>query len=134
MSDPAADGAPADAAPLGDEADAIDDTTVRAVQRIPLLTVRAGPRDGATWRDRLKEEYKALIQYIKMNKENDNDWFMLAADDAGVRCGSIPLRPLIVFAACAPLSRWTGKCWYYYNQLKYEFDLEFEVRWCGLRL
>ena len=24
--------------------------------------------------------------------------------------------------------RWTGKCWYYYNQLKYEFDLEFEVR------
>ena len=37
----------------------------------------------------------------------------------------------VVFFALAP-PRWTGKCWYYYNQLKYEFDLEFEVRgWVG---
>jgi hypothetical protein len=26
------------------------------------------------------------------------------------------------------IARWEGKCWYYYNQLKYEFDLEFEVK------
>jgi hypothetical protein len=24
--------------------------------------------------------------------------------------------------------RWTGKCWSFYNGLRYEFDLEFEVR------
>lgn len=62
-----------------------DAGTRTTVQRIPMLSVRAGPRDGAAWRDRLKEEYKALIQYIKMNKENDNDWFVLNADDTGVR-------------------------------------------------
>lgn len=43
-------------------ADVIDAGTKRTVQRIPLLTVRAGPRDGARWVDRLKEEYTALIQ------------------------------------------------------------------------
>lgn len=33
------------------------------------------------------------------------------------------------FFACGfrVMRRWEGKCWYYYNQLKYEFDLEFEV-------
>jgi hypothetical protein len=25
------------------------------------------------------------------------------------------------------LRRWTGKCWYIHNMIKYEFDLEFEV-------
>lgn len=62
-----------------------DASTRRDVQKIPMLSVRAGPRDGAAWRERLKEEYKALIQYIKMNKENDNDWFTLASDESGVR-------------------------------------------------
>lgn len=64
---------------------AFEDSAEKVAAVIPLLTVRAGPRDGAPWRERLKEEYKALIQYIKMNKENDNDWFVLAADEAGVR-------------------------------------------------
>jgi hypothetical protein len=51
--------APAAVAAAGD---VIDAGTKRTVQRIPLLTVRAGPRDGARWVDRLKEEYTALIQ------------------------------------------------------------------------
>jgi ufm1-conjugating enzyme 1 len=40
----------------------IDDSTKRTVQKIPLLTTRAGPRDGEEWTKRLKEEYLALIQ------------------------------------------------------------------------
>lgn len=40
----------------------IDDDTKRTVQKIPLLATRAGPRDGADWTTRLKEEYLALIQ------------------------------------------------------------------------
>ena len=34
------------------------------VQKIPLLKIRAGPRDGPKWIDRLKEEYQALITVI----------------------------------------------------------------------
>lgn len=40
----------------------IDENTKRTVQQIPLLTTRAGPRDGESWTTRLKEEYLALIQ------------------------------------------------------------------------
>lgn len=25
------------------------------------------------------------------------------------------------------LNRWTGKCWYIYNFVRYEFDLQFEI-------
>ncbi|KAG6608114.1 Ubiquitin-fold modifier-conjugating enzyme 1, partial [Cucurbita argyrosperma subsp. sororia] len=66
------------------------------------------PRDGAAWTQRLKEEYKALIAYTQMNKSNDNDWFRIsAANPEG--------------------TRWTGKCWYVHNLLKYEFDLQFDI-------
>ncbi|TYZ56930.1 hypothetical protein PybrP1_001913, partial [[Pythium] brassicae (nom. inval.)] len=96
----------------------IDDDTKRTVQKIPLLATRAGPRDGADWTARLKEEYLALIQardrqtdreasYVKMNKEADNDWFTIESNKTG--------------------TRWTGKCWSFYNGLRYEFDLEFEI-------
>ena len=106
----------------------------------------------------MREEYGALIQYIQMNKENDNDWFILESDREGkmyvvymasciVRngCRIAPVEyhlgaseAEVVWGSrlgcCFPLAppRWTGKCWYYYNQLKDEFDLEFEVRgWVG---
>ena len=98
----AADGAPA----LIEEEDSYDASTVRTAQRIPMLSVRAGPRDGAPWRDRLKEEYKALIQYIRMNKENDNDWFVLSADDSGVRCALLAIQGASkprLWSALAPL-------------------------------
>ncbi|KAL6527306.1 hypothetical protein OROGR_016396 [Orobanche gracilis] len=85
-----------------------DPTTKSTLTQIPLLSVKAGPRDGGTWTQRLKEEYKALIAYTSMNKSNDNDWFRIsAANPEG--------------------TRWTGKCWYVHNLLKYEFDLQFDI-------
>lgn len=85
-----------------------DPTTKSTLTQIPLLTVKAGPRDGATWTQRLKEEYKALIAYTSMNKSKDNDWFRIsAANPEG--------------------TRWVGKCWYVHNLLKYEFDLQFDI-------
>lgn len=83
------------------------DDVKRTVQKIPMLKTRAGPRDGDKWKQRLKEEYQALIQYIKINKENDNHWVQIASNDIG--------------------TRWKGTCWYFYENLKYEFDLEFEI-------
>ncbi|OWZ10271.1 Ubiquitin-fold modifier-conjugating enzyme 1 [Phytophthora megakarya] len=85
----------------------IDEQTKRTVQQIPLLTTRAGPRDGEDWTKRLKEEYLALIQYVKTNKEADNDWFTIESNKAG--------------------TRWSGKCWAFHNGLRYEFELEFEI-------
>lgn len=35
-----------------------DTSTKAVVQKIPLLTVKAGPRDGEEWKKRLKEEYQ----------------------------------------------------------------------------
>lgn len=48
------------------------------------------------------------IQYIQINKDNDNDWFRLQPNPEG--------------------TKWTGKCWYYYNHVKYEFELVIDVR------
>lgn len=85
-----------------------DPNTKSALTKIPLLTTKAGPRDGAAWTARLKEEYKSLIAYTGMNKSNDNDWFRIsAANPEG--------------------TRWVGKCWYVHNLLKYEFDLQFDI-------
>mmetsp|Transcript_24474 Transcript_24474/g.62817 ORF Transcript_24474/g.62817 Transcript_24474/m.62817 type:complete len:167 (+) Transcript_24474:215-715(+) len=88
-------------------AHSFDDKTKSTVQKIPLLTVKAGPRDGETWKNRVKEELGALIQYIKISKDNDQDWFTITCDPTG--------------------TKWSGKCWYIHNLLKYEFDFEFEV-------
>ncbi len=71
-----------------------------------MLKTRAGPRDP-NFNDRLKEELTALIGYVKANKANDNDWFTIKSNKTG--------------------TRWNGKCWYYHEKIKYEFDLEFEV-------
>ena len=85
-----------------------DSTTKETVKKIPLLTVKAGPRDGEMWIKRVKEEFQALITYVQANKATDNDWFTLnPVDKQG--------------------TKWKGKCWYVHNLLKYEFDLEFEI-------
>ncbi|RXH97942.1 hypothetical protein DVH24_010267 [Malus domestica] len=48
------------------------------------------------------------FECTQMNKSNDNDWFRIsAANPEG--------------------TRWIGKCWYVYNLLKYEFDLQFNI-------
>eukprot|EP01024_Parvocaulis_polyphysoides_P017106 TRINITY_DN17568_c0_g1_i4.p2 TRINITY_DN17568_c0_g1~~TRINITY_DN17568_c0_g1_i4.p2 ORF type:complete len:166 (-),score=20.67 TRINITY_DN17568_c0_g1_i4:784-1281(-) len=83
-----------------------DNSTKATVSKIPLLKVKAGPRDKE-WGERLKEELTAIIQYIKMNKETDNDWFTISASKDGLQ--------------------WNGKCWYVHNLLKYEFQFEFEI-------
>jgi len=84
------------------------DPQVRAsVSRIPLLTVKAGPKDGAAWEERLKEEFAALIAYVEANKASDNHWFNLECDPDG--------------------ARWHGKCWHFHKQRKYEFDLELDL-------
>ena len=92
---------------MADEDAPIDEATKKTVQSIPLLSIRAGPRDGETWVERLKEEYQALIQYVQMNKAADNDWFKVSSNPNG--------------------TSWTGKCWSYHEGLRYEFDLEFEI-------
>lgn len=40
----------------------MDDGTKNTVSKLPLLTVRASPRDKEAWTARLKEELTALIQ------------------------------------------------------------------------
>lgn len=46
----------------------VDDSTRKTLSNIPLLQIRAGPRDKDLWVQRLKEEYQALIKVfcIKM--------------------------------------------------------------------
>ena len=39
----------------------VDADTKATVQKLPMLTVKAGPRDGDEWIKRVKEEYMALI-------------------------------------------------------------------------
>ena len=39
----------------------VDAETKATVQKLPMLTVKAGPRDGDEWIKRIKEEYMALI-------------------------------------------------------------------------
>lgn len=85
-----------------------DKGTKSTVGEIPLLTTRAGPRDGEAWRQRLKEEYRALIAYTSVNKAKDNDWFRIAA-------------------ANPEGTRWEGTCWYVHNLRRYEFPLQFDI-------
>ena len=40
--------------------DCWDTSTKSTVQKIPLLTVKAGPREGEAWKKRLKEEYQVI--------------------------------------------------------------------------
>lgn len=42
----------------------MDNQVKSTLQKIPLLTIKAGPRDGDAWVQRLKQEYKALIEVI----------------------------------------------------------------------
>lgn len=89
-------------------AESWDNKTKATVQKIPLLTENAGPRDDKEkWDARLKQELQALIKYIQMNKESDTDWFTIEPQDGG--------------------KAWKGKCWYVHNFIKYEFDFRFDV-------
>eukprot|EP00922_Rhytidocystis_sp_ex-Travisia-forbesii_P061764 GHVS01091477.1.p1 GENE.GHVS01091477.1~~GHVS01091477.1.p1 ORF type:complete len:158 (+),score=16.74 GHVS01091477.1:116-589(+) len=73
---------------------------------LPVCSVKCGPRDSE-WPDRLKEEYKALIAYVQTNKASRQDWFKIQPNKEG--------------------NKWSGKCWYMHQMVKYEFDLQFEI-------
>ena len=85
----------------------MDPSLQAAVAAIPLCRTRAGPRDGAQWEQRLREEYTSLIAYVEKNKAEDTHWFTLEANAQG--------------------TRWFGECWYYYKNQKYTFPLEFDL-------
>ncbi len=53
----------------------VDAATRNALSAVPLLKIKAGPRDREEWPKRLKEEYQALITYVENNKKSDTDWF-----------------------------------------------------------
>lgn len=63
----------------------LDNATKSAVQSIPLLSVRAGPRDGDQWIARLKQELNSLIAYVNNNKKADNDWFIIEPNRLGTK-------------------------------------------------
>ena len=65
------------------------------VAAIPTLKTNAGPRDTDNWTTRVKEEYIALIQYIKQNKERDNDWFKLESNKYDLKLESKVLSPAL---------------------------------------
>lgn len=45
-----------------------DAGTKKLVQKLPLFSINAGPRDGNEWKKRLKQEYQALIRVRKWLK------------------------------------------------------------------
>ena len=53
----------------------VDAATKAEVAKIGVLKTKAGPRDGADWVTRLKEEYTSIIKYVTANKESGTDWF-----------------------------------------------------------
>ena len=63
----------------------MDNDTKETLKKIPLLKEKAGPRDAEQWEKRLKEEYGALIQYVKMTKENDSAWFSIQSNKSGTK-------------------------------------------------
>lgn len=53
----------------------MDQQTKETVQKIPLLTVNAGPRDTDLWVKRLKEEFVALIKVRNYELKIDSTSF-----------------------------------------------------------
>ena len=60
------------------------ETSSSVVDKLPLLKTNAGPSSDK-WKDRLKEEYKVLIEYIKLNKAQDNEWFKIESNKEGTK-------------------------------------------------
>ncbi|PPD70636.1 hypothetical protein GOBAR_DD32485 [Gossypium barbadense] len=86
-----------------------DPNTKSMLTWIPLLTTKAGRKDGAACTQRLKEVYRALIAYTQMNKSSDNDWFR-------------------ILAAIPKGTPWTGKCWYVHNIWSQDINLRGQAK------
>ena len=119
-----------------------DDATKATVQKLPLLTVKAGPRDGDDWIARVKEEYMALIQvrtahetyrkfaHRRTPRSRDvrifrwRDCCLLAQYQ---KVNKEQGNEWFTIESNSTGTRWTGKVWHMHEMKKYEFDLEFEV-------
>ena len=104
---PPSDAAAAEKEKEKEKPSGFDQKTRATVGKIPLCTVNAGPRDGEQWKLRMKEEVRALITYIRNNKQSDNDWFTIKPSKDGMF--------------------WEGRCWYFYKSIRYEFKLQFDT-------
>ena len=119
-----------------------DDATKATVQKLPLLTVKAGPRDGDDWIARVKEEYMALIQ-VRTAHETHREFAHRrtprSRDERIFRWRDCCLlaqyqkvnkeqgNEWFTIESNSTGTRWTGKVWHMHEMKKYEFDLEFEV-------
>lgn len=63
----------------------MEQSIAASFERLPFIKTVAGPKDGAEWIERLKEEYMVLIQYIQMNKDEDHDWFTVESNEDGTK-------------------------------------------------
>ena len=90
----------------------------------------------AEWIARVKEEYRALIEYQRINKEAGERPRKRHRRRRHHHPGAAPHHPL--HGPCAGNewftiesnktgTRWTGKVWYFHDRLKYEYDLEFDL-------
>ncbi|KAH7825644.1 putative UFC1, UFM1-specific E2 conjugating enzyme [Monocercomonoides exilis] len=77
------------------------------LRKIPVMRTNAGPLDKEKWTERLKEEYKSIIAFIKSNQESGDDWFSIESSDDGLH--------------------WFGTCSHVYQHLTYEFKFEFDI-------
>ena len=50
------------------------------------------------------------MQYVKKSKSSDEDWFQVSFDKND-----------------KTMTHWTGKCWYYLNNQRFDFDIEFDI-------
>ena len=116
-----------------------DEATKATVQKLPMLTVKAGPRDGDEWIKRMKEEYMALIQ-VRTRLCSAMHCRRLVTSPSAARC-SVRTRVSVQYQKVNKEAgnewftiesnklgtRWTGKVWYVHEMVKYEFDLEFDL-------
>lgn len=58
----------------------VDESTRKTLSSIPLLQIKAGPRDKDIWVARLKEEYQALIKVIFTSE------YVMNYDSSGLEC------------------------------------------------
>ena len=78
----------------------------KELDMVPPFSVNAGP-DSKDWPARLREELLGLIEYVRLSKENDAEWFRVECDKEG--------------------RKWQGSCWYVHDFVRHEFKLEFEI-------
>jgi ufm1-conjugating enzyme 1 len=99
------------------------------VQKIPLLTASAGPRD-TEWIQRLEQEYAALIKVGEIylishcisSCNSTRSKIMTGSELSPTKTEQGRSN-----SANRNTFRWFGKCWFVHNYEKYEFTVQFDV-------